>query len=103
MEFKSDNPILRFSPHLFWDMDKSKMDLNTSKKQIIHQVVEYGQLDDWNLLRALYTSDEIIAVVTHLPSLDVVTLSFLAHYYHIDKNQFRCYKPNASATDFWKS
>jgi hypothetical protein len=103
MDNPSDSPIQQFSKHLFWDMDKSKMDLNASKKQIIYQVVEYGQWEDWNLLRTLYTPEEIIGVVTCLPSLDVVTLSFLAHYYDLDKNLFRCYKPNASVTDFWKS
>ena len=103
MDFQADNPIQCFSNHLFWDMDKSKMNLIDSKKQIIYQVVEYGKLDDWNLLRTLYSPEEIIGVVTQLPSLDVVTLSFLCHFYQLDKKQFRCYKPNASATDFWKS
>jgi hypothetical protein len=84
--------IKDFSPHLFWDMDKSKIDFEKSKSQIIFQVVEYGMMKDWNLIHQLYSREEIKKVVVNLRSLDKKTLNFLAVYFNLDKTSFRCYK-----------
>jgi hypothetical protein len=43
-----------FSPHPFWDMDKSKIDFVTAKTQIVFQVVEYGLMSDWILIQKIY-------------------------------------------------
>jgi hypothetical protein len=41
--------------------------------------------------------------VVNLRSMDKVTLSFLAHYFKLDKSSFRCYTESQSTTDFWNS
>jgi hypothetical protein len=92
-----------FSPYLFWDIDKSQLDLNTSKEQIIYKVVEYGMMKDWLLLQKIYPKEVIKEVVLNLRSLDKVTLSYLSHFFKIDKTQFRCYKQSQSSQDFWNS
>jgi hypothetical protein len=32
--------IADFSPHLFWDVNKDKLDFNINKSQVIQQVLE---------------------------------------------------------------
>ena len=95
--------IENFSPHLFWDMNKSNLDFEKSKSQIIYHVVEYGVMTDWLLVQKIYPKEEIKAVVTNLRTLDKVTLSYLAHFFQIDKTQFRCYTTSQSAQSFWNS
>lgn len=95
--------IENFSPHLFWDLNKSKLDFEKSKSQIIFQVVEYGLMSDWLLIQKIYSREEIKEVVTNLRNLDKVTLSYLAHFFQLDKTQFRCYTSSQSAQSFWNS
>ena len=93
--------ISDFSPHLFWDTDKQLLDLQTSKAQIIYQVVEFGMMKDWQLIQELYTAEEIKETVINLRTLDKVTLSFLSHFYQIEKSAFRCYTQSQSNQNFW--
>ncbi len=92
-----------FSAHLFWDVDRNKLDFEKSKEQIVYQVVEFGMMKDWQLLQQVYSLDEIKSIVIQLRTLDKVTLSFLAHFFKVDKTQFRCYKQTLSDRNFWNS
>lgn len=92
-----------FSEHLFWDVDKSKLDFEKSKEQIFYQVVEYGMMKDWILLQQLYSKTTLKEIALNIRTLDRVTLSFLAHFFKVDKTQFRCYKQTLSNQDFWNS
>jgi hypothetical protein len=95
--------ISDFSPHLFWDVDRKKLDFEQSKETIIYQVLEYGVIKDWKILQEIYPKEIIKEVVLNLRQLDPVTLSFIAHYLKIDKTDFRCYKNSQSAQNFWSS
>lgn len=95
--------ISDFSPHLFWDMDRGSLDFERSKEQIIHQVLEYGLIQDWNIITQVYSKSTMQDVVVNLRQLDPVTLSFIANYLGIDRNAFRCYKNSQSAQSFWNS
>ncbi|WP_395052682.1 DUF6922 domain-containing protein [Flavobacterium sp.] len=95
--------ITNFSSYLFWDVDISLLDFSKSKSQIIYKIVEFGQLEDWKLLQKVYTLDEIKKETLQFRSLDVVTLSYLAHFFKIDKTQFRCYKHNQLIQNSWNS
>lgn len=97
------NKIKAFSPHLFWDVNLDIFDFEKSKKWLIARVVEYGDLNDWRNLLSIYGEEEIKKEVTTIRSLDAVSVSFLAAYFSLDKKDFRCYTPNPSTHDFWKS
>lgn len=49
--------ISDFSEHLFWDVDKSKLDFKKNKEQIVYKVVEYGLMKDWLLIQRIYSYD----------------------------------------------
>jgi ribosomal protein S8 len=90
-----------FSEHLFWDVDKSKLDFKKSKEQIVYQVVEFGMMKDWMLIQEVYSKSTLKEIVLNLRTIDRTTLSFLAHYFKVDKKQFRCYKQMQSNQGFW--
>ena len=91
------------SDHLFWDTDRNKLDFERSKSQIIYQVVEYGKMEDWRIIREVYDKETLKEVVTNFRSMDDVTLSFLASFLDLDKTSFRCYTTKRSAQNFWNS
>jgi len=92
--------IRDFSPHLFWDTRREDLDFERSKAQIIGQVLQYGRMEDWHIVEAVYSKETIKEVVTQMRSMDPVSLSFIAHYLQLDLNNFRCYKPTQSTPDF---
>ena len=46
--------INMFSAHLFWDVRKEDVDFDEHAQYIIKRVLEYGLLEDWNLIRQYY-------------------------------------------------
>lgn len=89
------------SAHLFWDINKDALDFVKSKNTIIHRVLEFGVLQDWKIIKEVYGLTEIKNTSLKFRSLDPVTLSFLSHYFQLDKSDFRCYTSNPSSPSFW--
>ena len=69
------------SPHLFWDIDKNRADMDSCPSQIIQRVLEYGTLDDWKLILSYYGLDCCIS--------------------NTDKTQYRCYHTTQSNPARW--
>lgn len=95
--------ISDFSPHLFWDVDLATFDLEKHKVHLIQKVLEYGKIQDWNLLKSYYGLETIKNVALNLRSLDAVTLSFVSTIFKIDKKEFRCYKHRQLVQNYWNS
>ncbi len=91
------------SAHLFWDLNRDVMSLENSKNIIIHRVLEYGMMKDWELIKKVYGLEEIKKAGLQFKNLDPVTLSFLSNYFQIDKTAFRCYTNTQSNQNFWNS
>jgi hypothetical protein len=87
-----------FSPYLFWDVD-----LNKYQSFFIQRVLEYGKINDWNLIKKLYGMEAIKVASLNARSLDAVTLSFVSAIFNIDKTEFRCYKHRQLYPTLWNS
>ena len=98
---KTNYSVNDLSKHLFWDVDISMLSFEKSKEQIIYKVVEFGLIKDWNIIKEIYSLETIKAVSLEFRNLDVVTLSFLATIFNINKSEFRCYKLKQSNQNFW--
>lgn len=98
---KSNYKIEDLSSHLFWDVDKNALEFEKSKEQIIYKVLEFGLMQDWKIIKEIYGLEKIKKISLELRSLDIVTLSFLATTFNIDKSNFRCYKLKQSGPNFW--
>ena len=89
------------SPHLFWDVDRSKLDTEKNKRLIIHRALEYGLMNDWNWIKEVYGLETIKEVVVQLRNLDDVTLAFLCNILKLKKEDFRCYTHRQSMPHYW--
>lgn len=92
-----------FSQHLFWDIDLNDFDLEKHKAHLIQRVLEYGKMNDWQLLKKLYGLDTIKEVSLNLRCLDAVTLAYLSAIFNINKTEFRCYKHKQLYPNLWNS
>lgn len=93
--------ISRLSPHLFWDIDRAKADMDTCPAHIIQRVLEYGLLEDWQLIRAYYGLDKIVSVCKSLRTLDPKALAYICCISHTSKEEYRCYHTRLSNPTLW--
>lgn len=101
MEQTAQYNISDFSPHLFWDVDRSNMDWEKNARFIIERTLEYGLLQDWNLLRNYYGLERIGAVALNIRYLDPKTLAFVSVVTGLPKEKFRCYSSEPSRPEHW--
>ncbi len=100
---KKEITINDFSQHLFWDVDKATFNLNTYKVQMIAKVLEYGNWNDWCLLKDYYGMQTIKEVSLNLRSLDLETLSYLSAIFSTNTKEFRCFTHRQSVQNSWNS
>lgn len=100
MQIKTFN-INILSPHLFWDVDPSKLDPQRNMNQIIGRVLDYGLISDWNYILQYFGIELIAKVATSLRDLDPKTIAFISVLSGIPKEQFRCYTLTQSIPKHW--
>lgn len=79
------------SPHLFWDVERSKVTFRGNKQFIIKRILEYGLLSDWMELCKHLDIDQIADLVSDIKDLDNKSLSFIAAMSKRPKESFLCY------------
>jgi len=91
----------RLSRHLFWDVDRNQLSPDLHSIIIISQVLKYGLIDDWRLIKSYYGLNKIIETAQKMKDLDKKTASYLSIIANIDKNGFLCYSRKQSQTPHW--
>ena len=79
------------SSHLFWDVDKTKLDLKKNKRLIIHRVFSRGDISDIKIILQLYDINTIKEEILKAGFLDKKTLKWASDFLNIPKTKFRCY------------
>jgi hypothetical protein len=92
---------MELSKVLFWDTDYDRIDWDKNVRYVMERVVMYGQIADWNAIRAYYGLERIRAELLQSRDLDPKTLSFLSCIFEIPKEQFRCYNTIQSNPGHW--
>jgi hypothetical protein len=98
---KEDIKIYDFSEHLFWDVDKNKLDFEKHQKYIIKYVLMYGLYEDWKLLKQLYGIKKIGKNASEIKDLDKKTASFVALLSQKNVKEFACYTSTQSMSKHW--
>ena len=93
--------ISKLSPHLFWDIDISKADMDTCPAQIIQRVLEYGTLKDWHLICSYYGLDRIVSICKSLRTLDPKAPAYVSCVSNTSKEEYRCYHTSLSNPTLW--
>jgi hypothetical protein len=99
---KNDKNIIeKFSEHLFWDVEKSLIDVTQNSKYIINSVLQYGFFKDWKLLNTIYSLNKIVEISVNNKTLDKKTASFLALISNTPITNFLCYTTKQSTPKHW--
>ena len=93
--------INMFSAHLFWDVRKEDVDFDEHAQYIIKRVLEYGLLEDWNLIRQYYGLSKIVEVAKELRDLEPRALAYISAVSKTPKEQFRSYIWKQSNIQHW--
>ena len=100
---KSGFDIAKLSSHLFWDVNADVLTTENDFSFIVKRILEYGLIDDWNLLKSHFSLEEITTVVKQFRDLDSKSLSFISTISKEPKQNFLCYITNQSIPPHWKS
>ncbi len=95
------NPVNDFSYHLFWDTDRKKLNMERNKHYIIKQVLEYGFMDDWDLIKKYYGIKTISEIAKTFRELDKKALFFIATISNTSPQNYRCYTEKQSTPQHW--
>ncbi|MEZ4983609.1 MAG: hypothetical protein R2795_00985 [Saprospiraceae bacterium] len=90
-----------FSPSLFWDVDKTTLDVKQHQRFIIERTLTHGTLSDWYLIKRYYGKEIIKAESKQARYLDKQTLAFCSAYFHEPLDNFRCYTLRQSNPAHW--
>lgn len=83
--------IESFSEHLFWDVDRNKLDFEKNKRLIIERIFTRGDIPDLKKIISLYGLKVIKKEIITAGFLDKKTLNWTSLFLNIPKIQFRCY------------
>jgi len=84
--------IMDLSSQIFWDTKKEDLQWDQNAAFIIERVLEYGNWNDWQIIKQVYNVDNIIEISRGIRYLSPKTLSFLVILSGLQKSDFRCYK-----------
>jgi hypothetical protein len=90
-----------FSKHLFWDVDVEILDLKKYKTYVIRRAMEYGLMKDWDLLKKLYSLNEIKKAIVTARSMDPKVIHFVSVITNTPLKSFRCYTNQQSSQSFY--
>lgn len=96
-----DNFIQKFSPHLFWDIDRSKLDWEKHRAYIVERVLVYGLWSDWQQLRSRLSVTEIAELAKKFRYLNDKDLNYISTISNIPKEEFRCYTTRQLTPGHW--
>ncbi|GAB4231763.1 MAG: hypothetical protein Tsb0034_04210 [Ekhidna sp.] len=77
--------------HLFWDIERSKLDFDEHASFIIERVASRGDLKDWDEIVDFYGKTRALAIAKTIKNSDRKTINFLSLYFGIEKAEFECY------------
>lgn len=96
MQQKNEVKISDLSDHLFWDIDRNKLDINKNFRFILQRILSYGLFNDWILLYHSFGLKKIAEEAKKIRNLDDKSLHFVAHISGSKLSDFKCYTTRQS-------
>jgi len=91
------------SPHLFWDINIDKLDINKSKRLIIERVITLGGAKEIKLIIRYYGVDVVSEILRNLNYIDPKTLNFISRLFDIPLKSFKCFTRKQLNHQHWNS
>ncbi len=101
VNYDSENITSQLSSHLFWDVERVKIDLEKNKKWLVQRVLEYGLLKDWLIINKYYGISRIAEIAMQIKDLDEKSLAFISLLSCIPKESFLCYTTKQLRPRHW--
>jgi len=103
MSSKEENKVLlnKLSKSLFWDVDRKAIDYKEHSAYIVDRVLTMGTMEDFQILKTLYSKPKIKQIVRHIRYMDNRVLYFCSAYFNIPFTEFRCYTIKQSSHTHW--
>lgn len=98
---KDRPPISALSDHLFWDTPRERISWERNGKWLVARIVQYGRVEDWELLKEAYSISELGELAIAIRYLEPKALSFLSLVLEIPKEKFRCYRERSLNQGHW--
>lgn len=95
--------IKKLNKSYFWDVDRKRLDPNTSYRLIIERVFQLGTVTEVFEVIGYYGKDTTLEVLKGLKHLDPKTLELFSLFFEVPKDQFACYTKRQSRTLPWNS
>lgn len=80
----------------FWDTDPNQLNEFPSMRLIIERVINFGNLQEIQLIKEFYGIKEIKSTLCNLIYIDPKTLNFISLLYCILITKFKCYTKKQS-------
>jgi len=96
-----DEKGIKFSENLFWDVDGDDLDMDKHKEFIIERVLDYGNMNDWIVIKNYYSLENLAFTAKNIRSLMPKSLSFIAAMTDTQISDYRCYKLAQSNPPHW--
>jgi len=77
----------KINPSIFWDTDIKNIDLQKHSRYIVEKVVKWGNFNDWQELKKLYSKVKIISEIKQISTLSDKDKNFFHLIYNIPLNQ----------------
>jgi hypothetical protein len=89
------------SSHLFWDVDRTKLDIQKNRNFIISRIFDRGDLNDLKAILNIYDIEIIKNEIIKAGFLDKKTINWVSNFLKIPKTKFLCYKKMQSSQVHW--
>ena len=96
-----DKKDIKFSEHLFWDVDEHDIDMDKHKEFIVARVLDYGCMNDWLVIKEYYSLENLAVIAKNTRSLMPKSLAFIALVTDTQITDYRCYKLAQSNPPHW--
>jgi hypothetical protein len=93
--------VENYSPHLFWDVDKTKLNLNKHKEYLVKRVLGYGKMSDWNQMKSDLGLSQITLIALQIRDLDPKGANLISLLSDIPIEKFRCYTHQQLIPGHW--
>lgn len=100
-DMKPKYDISSLSSHLFWDTPIEDIDWYTHSGFIIERVMGYGRIEDWEIIKKVYSKEEMREIVKDIRVLDDFSIAFLSVVLDLPKGDFKCYTERQYQPSFW--
>lgn len=82
----------QLSEHLFWDVDRQRVDPDANAGFLLPRIVERGTRADVHAAWAFYGEERVKDILLAAPSLTRKTIAFFANQFQLPREAFRAYQ-----------